>query len=289
MTTTSQPVVSVEDLTVVFGGSRAIGSASRGTVVRALEDISIDLREDETLALVGESGSGKTTLGRAVVGLQPPTRGSVRLRGQPLAGLLRRDFARTRRRLQIVFQDPTGSLTPWLTVGDAICEPLLVHRLVDDRADARRWVVELLELVGLRPEHADRRPRELSGGQRQRVTIARALAVAPDVLVCDEITSGLDASIRARVINLLTDLRRQLHLTYVFITHDLHVARVVADRIAVLQEGRMVEYGPAAQVFDQPQHPYTQSLLAAQPTLAGACTQRHRPVGDIRSTEGVRE
>ena len=264
----SDAVLTVEDLSVVFGGRDGVAAwRRRGTPVKAIDDVSVDVWRHETLALVGESGSGKTTLGRVLVGLQRPTAGAVRLDGQDLTEVLRRDFVRTRRALQIIFQDPTGSLTPWLRVGDAIAEPLLVHGLVPDKAAARDRVAELLELVGLRPEHARRYPREFSGGQRQRIAIARALALDPEVIVCDEITSGLDASIRARIVNLLSDLRRQRRLTYVFITHDLHVARTVSDRIAVMSAGRIVELGPAAQVFDQPTHPYTQRLLRAQPTL----------------------
>ena len=264
----SDAVLTVEDLSVVFGGRDGVAAwRRRGTPVKAIDDVSVDVWRHETLALVGESGSGKTTRGRVLDGLQRPTAGAVRLDGQDLTEVLRRDFVRTRRALQIIFQDPTGSLTPWLRVGDAIAEPLLVHGLVPDKAAARDRVAELLELVGLRPEHARRYPREFSGGQRQRIAIARALALDPEVIVCDEITSGLDASIRARIVNLLSDLRRQRRLTYVFITHDLHVARTVSDRIAVMSAGRIVELGPAAQVFDQPTHPYTQRLLRAQPTL----------------------
>jgi ABC-type oligopeptide transport system ATPase subunit len=265
----SDSVLTVENLSVVFGQRDGIMAWRRriASPVRAVDEVTVDVRRHETLALVGESGSGKTTLGRVLVGLQRPTSGSVRLDGRDLSQVLGQDFVRTRRALQIVFQDTTGSLTPWLRVGDAIAEPLLVHRLVPDKAAAKARVLELLEMVGLRPEHAHRYPREFSGGQRQRIAIARALAVDPDVVVCDEITSGLDASIRARIVNLLSDLRRQRTLTYVFITHDLHVARTVSDRIAVMSAGRIVELGPADQVFDQPSHPYTQRLLRAQPVL----------------------
>ncbi len=264
----SDAVLAVESLSVEFGRRDGLWSwRRRSAPVRAVDDITIDVHRHETLALVGESGSGKTTLGRVLVGLQRPTAGSIRLDGRDLSEVLRRDRVRTRRALQIIFQDPTGSLTPWLRIGDASAEPLRVHGLAPDRAAARRRVAELLEMVGLRPEHARRYPREFSGGQRQRVAIARALALDPEVIVCDEITSGLDASIRARIVNLLTDLRRQRRLTYVFITHDLHVARTVSDRIAVMSGGRVVELGPADQVFDRPNHPYTQRLLRAQPTL----------------------
>jgi ABC-type oligopeptide transport system ATPase subunit len=268
--TSSAPdaVLAVRSLSVSFGAGKGPAWWRRsGPPVRALDGVTVDVQRHETLALVGESGSGKTTLGRVLVGLQRPTSGSVHLDGQELGPVLRRDFARTRRALQIIFQDPTGSLTPWLRVGDAIAEPLLVHGIVPDKAAARTRVAELFDMVGLRPEHARRYPREFSGGQRQRIAIARALALEPEVIVCDEITSGLDASIRARIVNLLSDLRQQRRLTYVFITHDLHVARTVSDRIAVMSGGRIVELGPAEQVFDQPSHPYTQRLLRAQPTL----------------------
>ncbi|WP_432826194.1 ABC transporter ATP-binding protein [Dactylosporangium sp. CA-092794] len=265
--TLPETVLSVDALSVVFGKRDRPGLRRTGVPVRALDDVSLEVRRHETLALVGESGSGKTTLGRVLVGLQRPTGGTVRLDGNDLGTVLRRDFARTRRALQIIFQDPNGSLTPWLRVGDAIAEPLLVHRMVPDKAAAHARVAQLLEMVGLDPEHARRYPREFSGGQRQRVAIARALALDPEVIVCDEITSGLDAPIRARIVNLLSDLRRSRRLTYVFITHDLHVARTVSDRIAVMSGGRIVELGPAAQVFDEPTHPYTKRLLRAQPTL----------------------
>ncbi|WP_198347993.1 ATP-binding cassette domain-containing protein [Plantactinospora sp. KBS50] len=259
---TADAVLSVEALVVEF---RRRGR--RSEPLRALSEVSLEVRPEETLALVGESGSGKTTLGRVLVGLQKPTGGKVRLHGAELGPVLRREFRRTRRKLQIIFQDPNGSLTPWQKIGDAIAEPLLVHGLVPDRRAAWDRVASLLDLVGLRPEHASRYPREFSGGQRQRIAIARALALEPEILVCDEITSGLDASVQARVINLLSDLRRQRRISYVFITHDLHVARTVSDRIAVMAGGRIVELGDAAEVFDRPQHPYTRRLLAAQPTL----------------------
>lgn len=267
---TTDAVLRVSGLTVTFRGQTGVWPRRSGGAVTALDDVSLDLRRHETLALVGESGSGKTTLGRVMLGVQPPTRGEVLLDDQPLAGLLHGDFVRTRRRLQVVFQDPGGSLTPWMTVQQAIAEPLLAHRIAPDRREAFRRVGELLELVGLRAAHAGRYPHEFSGGQRQRIAIARALALQPDVLVCDEVTSGLDASVRARVINLLADLHRERQLSYLFITHDLHVARVISDRIAVLRGGRVVELGDAEQVFRSPTHPYTRELLAAQPVLVSS-------------------
>jgi peptide/nickel transport system ATP-binding protein len=260
--------VSVSRVSVAFRRRAGIPGLHGPAAVAALDDISIDLRRHETLALVGESGSGKTTLGRAIVGLQAPTTGQILIGGQPLAHLLRTDFLRTRRRLQIIFQDPGSSLTPWMTVGKAIAEPLLKHKIAVSRTDALRRAAELLELVGLSAASAARYPGDLSGGQRQRVAIARAIAVQPEVLVCDEITSGLDASVRARIVNLLADIRSERPLTQVFITHDLHLAQAVSNRVAVLQAGRIVEIGDAAQVFEHPEHPYTRRLRAAQPTLA---------------------
>jgi peptide/nickel transport system ATP-binding protein len=260
--------VSVAGVSVAFRRRAGIPGLHGPAAVAALDDISIDLRRHETLALVGESGSGKTTLGRAIVGLQAPTSGQILIGGQPLALLLRKDFLRTRRRLQIIFQDPGSSLTPWMTVGKAIAEPLLKHKIAVSRSDALRRAAELLELVGLSSASAGRYPGDLSGGQRQRVAIARAIGVQPEVLVCDEITSGLDASVRARIVNLLADIRSERPLTQVFITHDLHLAQAVSNRVAVLQAGRLVEIGDAAQVFEHPEHPYTRRLRAAQPTLA---------------------
>ena len=260
--------VSVAGVSVAFRRRAGIPGLHGPAAVAALDDVSIDLRRHETLALVGESGSGKTTLGRAIVGLQAPTSGQILIGGQPLALLLRKDFLRTRRRLQIIFQDPGSSLTPWMTVGKAIAEPLLKHKIAVSRTDALRRAAELLELVGLSPASAGRYPGDLSGGQRQRVAIARAIGVQPEVLVCDEITSGLDASVRARIVNLLADIRSERPLTQVFITHDLHLAQAVSNRVAVLQAGRLVEIGDAAQVFEHPEHPYTRRLRAAQPTLA---------------------
>jgi peptide/nickel transport system ATP-binding protein len=260
--------VSVAGVSVAFRRRAGIPGLHGPAAVAALDDVSIDLRRHETLALVGESGSGKTTLGRAIVGLQAPTSGQILIGGQPLALLLRKDFLRTRRRLQIIFQDPGSSLTPWMTVGKAIAEPLLKHKIAVSRSDALRRAAELLELVGLSSASAGRYPGDLSGGQRQRVAIARAIGVQPEVLVCDEITSGLDASVRARIVNLLADIRSERPLTQVFITHDLHLAQAVSNRVAVLQAGRLVEIGDAAQVFEHPEHPYTRRLRAAQPTLA---------------------
>jgi ABC-type glutathione transport system ATPase component len=258
---------------------RGLGARMRrqGGSVQALRGVSVTLARGESVGVVGESGSGKSTLGAVAIGTLRPTSGRVLLEGQRLEALLSADFRATRRRLQIVLQNPYGSLTPWLTIGDAIREALAVHRRVPKPAVEER-VAELLDQVGLSRAHADRYPREFSGGQRQRLAIARALAVEPDVIVCDEVTSGLDVSVRGQVVNLLADLREQTGLSYLFITHDLAVARAVSDRIVVMQHGEIVEEGSAEEVMVRPRHPYTRALLDARLQL---------PEGSLREEVGV--
>jgi oligopeptide/dipeptide ABC transporter ATP-binding protein len=201
------------------------------------------------------------------IGMIAPDQGDVRFDGRPLGSLLKEDFKRTRRRLQIVMQNPYASLNPWMTVGAAITEALTFHGLVSGAKAAQSRIAELLEMVGLNPAYASRYPREFSGGQRQRLAIARALALEPEVLVCDEVTSAFDVSVRAQIINLLRDLAQRQSLAYLFITHDLHIARTISDRLAVMFSGRVVEEGPAGEVLTDPKHPYTQQLLAALPKL----------------------
>jgi oligopeptide/dipeptide ABC transporter ATP-binding protein len=232
--------------------------------VRAVDDVDLQIRRGETLGLVGESGSGKTTLGRTLLRLIEPTVGEAYFDGEDIFRMDRRALLRLRRRAQIVFQDPYGSLNPRLTVGEALREVLQVHRLASGR-EADRRVDELLELVGLAPAHARRYPHEFSGGQRQRIGIARALSVEPEFIVCDEPVSALDVSVQAQILNLLRDLQAQLGLAYLFIAHDLSVVEHVSDRIAVMYLGRIIEVGETRALIDAPRHPYTRALLSAVP------------------------
>jgi oligopeptide transport system ATP-binding protein len=232
--------------------------------VKAVDDVSFDVRPGETLGLVGESGSGKTTTGYCVLQLLKPTSGSVKFDGKELTTMSRRDLRAMRREIQIVFQDPYASLNPRMTVGDIVSEALNVHN-VGNRRSRRRSAEQLLEVVGFNPDFINRYPHEFSGGQRQRIGIARALALNPRLIVCDEPVSALDVSIQAQILNLLKDLQKEFGLAYLFIAHDLAVVRTMSDRIAVMNRGQIVEYGPAEQVYSHPKDAYSQALLAAVP------------------------
>jgi oligopeptide transport system ATP-binding protein len=232
--------------------------------VRAVDDVSFEIRQGETLGLVGESGSGKSTTGYCVLELLKPTSGSVRFDGEELTTMPRNELRRMRREMQIVFQDPYSSLNPRMTIGDIVGEPLLVHK-IGDRKRRRRTVEELLEVVGFNPDFVNRYPHEFSGGQRQRIGVARALALNPRLIVCDEPVSALDVSIQAQILNLLKDLQQAFGLTYLFIAHDLAVVREMSDQIAVMNRGKIVEAGSADQVYTNPRDDYTKALLAAVP------------------------
>jgi len=261
---TTEPLLQVQNLQVYFPLRK--GFFRRATdYVRAVDDVSFTLYPGETIGLVGESGCGKTTLGRALLRLTEPTAGSILFEGTDLAKLSSGELRRRRRDLQLVFQDPYAALNPMLTVGEAIWEPMRVHNVGGTRQQQKAKVLELLRTVGLRDEHFQRYPHEFSGGQRQRICIARALALQPKLIVCDESVSALDVSVQAQVLNLLNDLKRKFGITYLFITHDLSVARFMSDRLLVMHQGRIVESGPAAAIYAQPQHEYTQGLLAAIP------------------------
>ena len=279
-----KPLVEVRDLHKYFPIHAGLFSRHVGDV-KAVDGVNFTIAQGETLGLVGESGSGKTTIGRLMLRLLKETSGEIFFDGSDITKMKREEIRKLRREMQIIFQDPFASLNPRMTVGDIVGEPLLIHGIARGKAASDR-VKELLKLVGLQPYHANRYPHEFSGGQRQRIGIARALAVDPSFIVCDEPVSALDVSIQAQVINLLEDLQRQFGLTYLFIAHDLSVVRHISTRVAVMYVGKIVELAERNDLYLRPLHPYTQALLSAIPIPDPSVEQRRKRIvltGDIPS------
>ena len=258
-------LIEVKDLKMHFPVTEGIIIPKVVARVKAVDGITFSIRKGETLGLVGESGCGKTTTGRCILQLEKPTAGQILYNGVNLNGLNSKQLTPYRQKIQVIFQDPYSSLNPRMKIGDILSEPMRVHNIIPDRLGRDNRVLELLNVVGLSPRYADRYPHEMSGGQRQRVGIARALAMNPEFIVCDEAVSALDVSIQAQVINLLEDLRDEFGLTYLFIAHDLSVVRHLCHRVAVMYLGKMVELADCDELFDNPMHPYTRALLNAVP------------------------
>jgi oligopeptide transport system ATP-binding protein len=283
---TGDVLLEVNNLKMYFPVTSGILLQRKVADVKAVDDVSFFIRKGETLGLVGESGCGKTTTGRAILQLYKPTAGDVVFEGQILNNLSSGDMRAMRRKMQIIFQDPYGSLNPRMTCGDIVGEPLKVHKMTSSRGEYRDRVSELLTVVGLNPYMGDRYPHEFSGGQRQRIGIARALAVNPSFIVCDEPVSALDVSIQAQVINLLEELQDQFGLTYLFIAHDLSVVRHISDRVAVMYLGHIVEIAGRIELYENPLHPYTKALMSAVPIpdpVVEAKRERIILTGDVPS------
>ncbi|RLT33117.1 MAG: dipeptide ABC transporter ATP-binding protein [Chloroflexi bacterium] len=262
---TPETLIEVKDLKMYFPVTKGIVLRRKIGDVKAVDGLTFSIRKGETLGLVGESGCGKSTTGRALIQLYKPTTGEVIFHGTDLTKLPAEQMRQMRRKVQMIFQDPYASLNPRMTVGDIIAEPIMVHNLRKGKEAVRERVQELLKLVGLNPYFINRYPHEFSGGQRQRIGIARALAVEPEFVVCDEPVSALDVSIQAQILNLLEDLQNQLGLTYLFIAHGLAAVKHISDRVAVMYLGKIVEIAAGAQLYHTPTHPYTQALLSAVP------------------------
>ena len=283
---TAAPLLEVRGLAMHFPVSEGIVLSRKIGDVKAVDGVDFTINRGETLGLVGESGCGKTTTGRCILRLERPTAGEILFDGRDVNRMQRSELVALRRRMQVIFQDPYSSLNPRMKVGDITAEPIKVHGVEPDAARRRARVRELLAVCGLDPKFTDRYPHEMSGGQRQRVGIARALALDPEFIVCDEAVSALDVSIQAQVVNLLEDLRERFGLTYLFIAHDLSVVRHLCQRVAVMYLGRIVEMADNNELFDNPLHPYTQALLSAVPIpdpRIEAMREFHPPKGEVPS------
>ncbi|GAB4049225.1 ABC transporter ATP-binding protein [Catellatospora paridis] len=282
----SEVILEVRDLVKHFPIRQGIVFKRTIGQIKAVDGVSLDLHKGETLGIVGESGCGKSTLAKLLMNLEKPTSGEVRYQGRDVLRLNPADQRRLRRNIQLVMQDPYTSLNPRMTVGDIVGEPFEIHPEVAPKGERRRKVQELLDVVGLNPEHINRYPHQFSGGQRQRIGIARALALKPEVIVCDEPVSALDVSIQAQVMNLLDQLQNEFNLSYIFIAHDLSVVRHIADRVGVMYLGKMVEVGTDDDIYIRPTHPYTQALLSAVPVPDPTARQRKAVIrleGDVPS------
>ncbi|CAL9572902.1 ABC transporter ATP-binding protein [Streptomyces griseomycini] len=286
----TEPVLEVDGLVKHYPLTRGVLFRKQVGAVRAVDGVDFALGRGETLGIVGESGCGKSTVARMLVNLERPTAGSIRYRGEDITRLSGRALKAVRRNIQMVFQDPYTSLNPRMTVGDIVGEPYDIHPEAAPRGDRRRRVQELLEVVGLNPEHVNRYPHQFSGGQRQRIGIARGLALRPEVIVADEPVSALDVSVQAQVVNLMDRLQSEFDLAYVFIAHDLSVVRHISDRVGVMYLGRIVETGTDTEIYDHPTHPYTQALLSAVPVPDPRAREHRERIilsGDVPSPTDV--
>ncbi|QGJ71513.1 Oligopeptide transport ATP-binding protein OppF [Planctomycetales bacterium 10988] len=284
-----KPILAVEDLKVHFPFTEGPIWNRQHKAVRAVDGISFSVEAGKTLGIVGESGCGKSTTARAILNLVPVTSGEVYFQSKPIAGLSERKMRKVRQSIQMIFQDPFASLNPRMTIGKILQEPMDIFSL-GSRKDRKLEVMRLLDLVGLNPRFLNRFPHEFSGGQRQRIGIARALAVRPDLILCDEPVSALDVSIQAQILNLLAELREKFHLTYIFIAHDLAVVRHLCDRVAVMYLGNLAEVAPVKTLFEEPKHPYTQALLSAIPIPDPKKERQRKRIlleGDVPSPDEV--